>query len=307
MMSVMKSSKNTGALRLAAAVAAVVLGVGAGSAFAGTTTVQFESNPNTTKRKLGSFTGTASYDDATGLLSVTVNNTSTSPKGGSLTGVAFNIAGTTTTARYVDGDDAATPRADEDAFDDARSRKGVVKAKPFGKLDAGAAVNGKWGAASKRAAASGVSAGSSRTFVFDVDNAGAGMTASDFFSGNLGIAASFRGRKPDRVGGVLLAPVPSVPVIPGPDSGNNGGGDNAPPVIDLPDDDTGGGVIPPGDIGGGSDNGTGGNTGGTNGGSTGGGNGSPTAVPLPPAVWTGFAGLAALMSPKLKKKLRRLL
>jgi hypothetical protein len=303
MMSVMKSSKNTVTLRRAAAVAAVVLGVGAGSAFAGTTTVNFESNPNTTRRKLGSFTGTASYDDATGLLSVTVNNTSTSAKkAASLTGVAFNIAGTTATARYVDGDDAATPRADEDAFDDARKRKGVIKAKPLGTYDAGTAVNGKFGAASRRAAAAGVLAGSSRTFVFDVDNAGAGMSAGDFFSGNVGIAASFRGKKPDRVGGVILPATPSVPVIPGPDPI-----DNTPPVIDLPDDNTGGGITPPGDIGGGGDNGTGGNTGGNNGGNTGGSNGGPAAVPLPPAVWTGFAGLAALMSPKLKKKLRRLL
>ena len=298
----LKSMISQSMIRRAAAVAAVALGIAAtSSAFAGTTTVEIQSNPSTTKRKLGSYSGTASYDDATGLLTVTLNNTSAADKGGRLTGVAFNMAGTTTKARYVDGDNTTTP-VDEDAFDDARNKKGVVKAKPFGNYDGGAALNGKWGKGSAKAAAAGVAAGGSQTFVFDIDNAGAGMTASDFFTGNSGIDAAFRGKKADKVGGLVTPVTPSEPVVPG-------------PVIDLPDDDGGseGGVIAPpipippndGGNGNGSGNGTGGNNGGGNPG--GGDIGQPAAVPLPPAVWTGFAGLAAMMTPKMKKKLRKLL
>jgi hypothetical protein len=197
----MKSQKSLVSLtkvRRAAAVAAVAFGALATSgAFAGTTTVEIQSNPGTTKRKLGSYTGTASYDDVSGLLTVTLTNTSGVAKAGRLTGVAFNMAGSTTTARYVDGDNTTT-KVDEDAFDDARNKKGVVNAKPFGKYDGGAAINGKWGKTSASAAASGIAAGASHTFVFDIDNAAAGMTASDFFTGNSGIAAAFRGRKADR-------------------------------------------------------------------------------------------------------------
>jgi hypothetical protein len=295
----LKSIVSQSKVRRAAAVAALALGIAAtSSAFAGTTTVEIQSNPSTTKRKLGSYTGTASYDDATGLLTVTLNNTSAADKAGRLTGVAFNMAGTTTKARYVDGDNTTTP-VDEDAFDDARNKKGVVKAKPFGNYDGGAALNGKWGKGSAKAAAAGIAAGGSQSFVFDIDNAAAGMTASDFFTGNSGIAVAFRGKKADKVGGVVTPVSPSEPVIPG-------------PVIDIPDDNEGGIIAPPVVIppngGNGNGTGTGGNTDGGTGGNTGGGDiGQPAAVPLPPAVWTGFAGLAAMMTPKLKKKLRKLL
>src|SRR5688572_23374018 len=224
-----KSMHSSSTIRRSAAVAAVALAVGATSgAFAGTTTVQIESNAATTKRKLGSFTGSAAYDDVTGLLTITLNNTSASDKGGYLTGLAFNVAGTSTVARYVDGDVAST-RPDEDAFDNARTRRGVIKAKPLGTYDGGAAVNGKFGNASRRAAAGGIAAGESRTFVFDVDNAAAGMTAADFFSGTNGIAAAFRGKKADRVGGIVTPTTPGspAPVVPG---------DDTPPVIDIPED-----------------------------------------------------------------------
>ena len=297
----MKSTKTNTTIRRSATAAAVAMALGAASpALAGTTTVQFESNANTTKRKLGSFTGSAAYDDATGLLTVTLNNTSAADRGGHLTGVVFNIAGTTTTARYVDGDDAAS-RGDEDAFDNARSRKGLIKAKPLGTYDGGAAINGKFGSASRRAAAGGVSAGSSRTFVFDVDNAAAGTTAADFFSGTNGIAAAFRGKKADRVGGIVTPGTSSSPVIPG-----AGDVTTPPPVIDLPDDHTppagGGTIIPPVDVGGG----TGGAVNGANPGNGAGGiDGGPAAVPLPAAAWPGIVGLALAVSTKIKRKLRQ--
>src|SRR5688572_1144108 len=99
-------------IRRSVAAAALALGLGAASAaHAGTTTASFQSDANTTKRKLGSFSGTATYDDVAGLLSITVTNTTASGNGAAaLTGVAFNVAGNATAA-YLDGDDAATPRA----------------------------------------------------------------------------------------------------------------------------------------------------------------------------------------------------
>ena len=283
-------------IRRTVAAAALALALGAtSSARAGTTTADFQSDANTTRRKLGSYTGTATYDDVAGLLTIQINNTSTASSGGFLTGVAFNIDGAATAA-YMDGDDAATPRDDEDAFDDARPRRGkrLIKAGPLGKFEAGSALNGKWGRASRRVAASGISAGSSRAFVFDIDGAAAGMTAADFLSGNVGIAAAFRGRKADKVGGVIVpGSGVTVPVIPGPGDGDgNGGSGTNPPVIIDP----GGVIVPPVD-GNGNGNGTG------NGGDTGG----PAAVPLPPAVWTGLLGIGALAAPRLKRKLRELL
>ena len=292
--------------RSAAAAIALALGLGAASvAHAGTTTADFHSDASTTKRKLGSFTGTATYDDAAGLLTVTVNNTSAAGNGGgALTGIAFNVAGPAT-ATYRDGDDAAT-RADEDVYDDARTRRGkrLVKAKPLGTFEAGTALNGKFGNASRRAAAQGVAAGSSRTFVFDVSGATAGMTVNDFLSGNVGIAAAFRGKKADKVGGILTASTPGSPSPVGGDegegSGNGDGTVNPPVVIDVPEiTPPAGGFIPPVIIGG--DNGPG--AGATDGGNQGG----PAAVPLPPAVWSGLICLCALATPKLKRKLRELL
>lgn len=289
-------------IRRSFAVAALALGLGAGSvARAGTTTADFHSDANTTKRKLGSFTGTATYDDVAGLLTVTVNNTSAAGKNAAaLTGIAFNVAGNAS-AVYHDGDDTATPRADEDAYDDARTRgrKHLVKAKPLGTFEAGSALNGKFGRASRRIAAQGVAAGASRTFVFDVSGATAGMTVNDFLSGNVGIAAAFRGKQADKVGGILTA---STPGTPSPVGGNDDGGTVTPPiVIDIPDitPPAGGDITPPVNTGG--DNGPG--AGGIDGGSQNG----PAAVPLPPAVWSGLLGLGALATPKLKRKLRELL
>jgi hypothetical protein len=287
-------------IRHSVAVAALALGLGATSvARAGTTTANFQSDSNTTKRKLGSFTGTATYDDAAGLLTVSVTNTSAAGNAGAaLTGVALNINGPAT-AVYHDGDDAATA-GDEDAFDDARSRKGkhLVKAKPLGTFEAGTALNGKFGRASRQMAAQGISAGSSRTFTFDVSGAGAGMTVNDFLSGNVGIAAAFRGKKADKVGGVIVPTVPgSPPVLPG--AGGNNGAPDSPVVIDLPEITPPGGVIVPPVIIVDTGNGNGGNIGGNTGG--------PAAVPLPPAVWSGLLGLGALACPRLKKKLRELL
>src|SRR2546426_911704 len=175
----------------------------------------------------------------------------------------------------------------------ARARGGthLIKPKPLGRFEAGAALNGKWGRASRKLAAQGISAGSSRTLVFDVNGAAAGMTVNDFLTGNVNIAAAFRGRKADKVGGVIVPTTPSSPpVLPGP--GDNDGGSDTPPIIVIEDGGQtpppGGVIIPPVIIG--DDNGNGGNQGG------------PTAVPLPPAVWSGLLGLGAIALPRLEKR-----
>lgn len=267
--------------RRALVVAAMSLAAAA-SARAGTTSVNFESSADQSVKKLGSFSGSASYDNVTGLLTINLTNTS-GAKAGKLTGFAFNVTGDGV-AHYLDGDVAGT-RADEDAFDDARSKKGVVKAKPFGSFEAGSAVNGKWNVGGK-AARLGVGAGETRTFTFAVDN-GAALTAADFFAGNTGIVAAFRGKKADKVGGLLLAG----------NNPNTGGDTGTPPInIDVPPL-----IVPPpvppvdtagGDIGIG-----GGNTGGSPG----------TAVPLPPAAIPALATFGLLGFRKVKRKLREML
>jgi hypothetical protein len=266
--------------------AGAALAFGASAAHAGTTSVNFESSADKSIKNLGSFTGTATYDDAAGLLTITVNNTS-SASGARLTAVAFDVV-TGSAAVYRDGDVAGT-RADEDVFDDARSKrgKGPVKAKPLGDFEAGAGINGKFNPPGKKLAnKAGIAAGASRTFTFDVAN-GAGLTAADFLSGNNGLAAAFRGKKVDKVGSAIVAGS-----ITSPGTGDNTGGENLPPIIDLP-------VIPPiippviiGDTG-------------NNGGSNPPG-GQPAAVPLPPAAFPALATFAALALPKLKRKLREL-
>jgi len=271
---------------LSRVLAAAALALGASAAHGGTTSVNFESSVDKSVKKLGSFNGTATYDDAAGLLTITVNNTS-SASGARLTAVAFDVVGNGA-AVYHDGDVAGT-KADEDVFDDARSKhgKGPVKAKPLGDFEAGAGINGKFNPPGKKLAnKAGIVAGASHTFTFDVTN-GAGLTAADFLSNSNGLAAAFRGKKGDKVGSILVAGS-----ITSPGSGGNTGGENLPPIINLPDLPP---IIPPVIIG---------DTG-SNGGSQPGG--TPTAVPLPPAAFPALATFAALALPKLKRKLRELL
>ena len=265
--------------------AALACGV-ASAAHAGTTSVNFESSADKSIKKLGSFSGTATYDDAAGLLTITINNTS-GASGARLTGLAFNIVGDGSAA-YHDGDVAGT-RGDEDIFDDARSKKGrgAVKAKPLGDFEAGAAINGKFNPPGKKLAnRAGVAAGAGHTFTFDVSN-GAGLTAADFLGGDKGLIAAFRGKKPDKVGSAIVQGS-----ITSPGAGGNTGGDE--PGIDIPEIPP---FIPPVVVGG--DNNGGNNPGGSTG-------GAPAAVPLPPAALPALATFAALALPRLKRKLREL-
>jgi hypothetical protein len=273
-------------LTKALAVAALTFGP-ASAASAATTSMNFESSADKSIRKLGSYTGSATYDDAAGLLTITINNTSAA-SGTALTGLAFNVVGDGSAA-YHDGDVAGT-RADEDRFDDVRGKKGkrVVKAKPLGTFEAGTALNGKFNPPGKKLAnRAGIGAGESQTFTFDVAG-GAGLTAADFLGGDMGLVAAFRGKKADKVGSVI---VPGSVTVPG--TGGNSGGDD---VIDLPDIIIPP-VIPPVSTGGDGNINPGASIGGT----------PPAAVPLPPAAVPAIATFAALALPKLKRKLRDML
>src|SRR5215207_9225673 len=115
-------SRRTGMKTLTKAFAVAALTFGAASAAsAGTTSVNFESSADKSVKKLGSYTGTATYDDVAGLLTISINNTSAA-SGAALTGLAFNVVGDGSAA-YHDGDVAGTKR-DEDLFDDVRGKKG---------------------------------------------------------------------------------------------------------------------------------------------------------------------------------------
>ena len=276
------------------AVAAVTLGV-ASAASAGTTSVNFESSADKSLKNLGSFSGTATYDDVAGLLSITVNNTSAA-SGAHLTGLAFNVVGDGSAA-YRDGDIAGT-RRDEDGFDDARAKRGkrLVKAKPVGIFDAGTGINGKFNPPGrKKAQAIGIAAGSSRTFTFDITGAGA-LTAADFLGGDMGLVAAFRAKKIDKVGSVIT---PGSITAPGTNDGNGGEDDGGDPIIIVPDVTLPpGGIIPPINTGGEAGPGTG--TGGAPG--TGGG---PAAVPLPPAAIPAIATFGLVALSRLKRKFTR--
>src|SRR3954468_21140575 len=207
------------------AAAALALGA-ATSAHAGTTSVNFESSVDKSIRNLGSFSGTATYDNVSGLLTITVNNTSAG--GARMTGVAFNIVGDGKAA-YHDGDVAGT-RRDEDVFDDARAKhgRGAVKTKPVGIFEAGTGINGKINPPGKGLAnRAGIAAGGSHTFTFDVTG-GNSLTAADFIGGAKGLIGAFRGKKIDFVGSAI---VPGAITNPGA-GGNN---TDVPPIIIPPE------------------------------------------------------------------------
>jgi hypothetical protein len=284
--------------RLPTLAAAAAFALSAVPAFAGTSTVHFAGDNGTAR--VGSFTGTATYDDATDVLTLVLQNTTTAAGGAAITGVAFDVSGAATGA-YLDGDDAATRRVDEDAFDDARGRSKkpkVVKAKPLGNYEAGAALDGKF--AKKSKPGRGAAAGASQTFAFHITGPGAdGLTAADFFSDNSPLIVSFggfgkRAKGVDLVGSHLV--IDNTNVVPTSNDPGPGGGDtNRPqsPGIVTPPHTTGDGnstpFFPPPQI---NDPKT--ETGGGNNADPGNGNAQgPTAVPLPPAVWTALSTFGA--------------
>jgi hypothetical protein len=234
---------------------AVVCGVAvltASAAKAGITSVTFASD--TSVHNLAQFQGTAEYDSSTGKLSITVENTTAAKTGGYLTAIA--LGANDPTAAF---EDASPTTAANAKFDDLRNKKGIVKAPPYGKYDAGAGIADKWN--SNKGAAHGVAAGSGETFVFDVTTANASsLDVLNFLSANKSgqeIVASFRKlshQHNDRAGAVTTGKMITLT--------DNGGINNQ----NQPIGETG--LLP---LGGPSDRGP----------------ASTTAVPLPPAVYMG--------------------
>lgn len=286
-------------LQTLAAAAALALGAAAPAAFAGTTTVHIAGDNGTAK--VGSFTGTATYDDATDVLTLVLQNTTAGSGGAAITGVAFDVKGAATAA-YQDGDNASTKRVDEDPFDDARGRSKkpkLIKAKPLGNYEAGAALDGKF--ARKAKAGRGAAAGASQTFTFHVAGPGAGdLTAADFFASPSPLIVSFGGfgkkaKGVDLVGSrvvpeqITVAPTSNElpgsdivrPTSPGTVIVPTGGGGNLPqgPLFPIPEINN----PKPQENGPGSNIDTG----------NGGGGAGPVAVPLPPAVWTALTTIGA--------------
>ena len=230
-------------VRKLAAVAAMALGAsfaGSSVASAGTSIVDFTSS--TSVKGLGSFSGTATLDSSTDLLTVVMNNTSSK---GYLYGVAFDLEG--------------GEKAKDVTNDGKHGFKGVgkhgVTVKPYGKYEAGAMDSG-----SNRHA---IAAAASKTFVLQITGAPSDLTAFDLLDNPKGesVVATFRGfhhGKKDHAGATVVIPAVTPSVI-----GSAGNSDPAPT--------TGGTIVsttttPTGPIG---STGTGGKTtGGTTGGGT---------------------------------------
>jgi len=253
------------ALKLAVACGAALLT--ASAAKAGITSVTFASDNSV--HNLAQFQGTAEYDSSTGKLSITVENTTAAKTGGFLTAIALGANDPTATF-----EDASPTTAANAKFDDLRNKKGIVKAAPYGKYDAGAGIADKWN--SNKGAAHGVAAGSGETFVFDVTTSNASsLDVLDFLSANKSgqeIVASFRKlshHHNDRAGAVMTGKMITLT--------DNGGGINN---QNQPIGETG--LLP---LGGPSDRGP----------------ASTTAVPLPPAAYMGAItiGLFVMLRRKL--------
>ncbi len=258
------------ARRLAAA-ALVIVG-GANIASAGTSSVVFASTGANSVKHRASFSGTASFDNTTDLLTVTLTNTTASHKG-YLTRFAFDIAGSQA-AKYEDTDGRR-------GFNAVLPRHGL-KLKPFGVYEEGVKLYGS--------AHHGIAAGSSRSFLFDVQGATLGEQAIDLLTNSKGlsIVADFKGLrhgKRDRVGVDLSLPVSTL--VPG------GVVTPTPIPIDIPPAGGGGKGVPAGGGGGVLPGGGGGN---------GGKGGGIVAVPLPSAGWSGLGMMGLLVAASLRRK-----
>jgi hypothetical protein len=267
-------------VRKLAAVAAMALGAsfaGSSVASAGTSVVDFTSNTNF--KGLGSFSGTATLDSSTDLLTVVMNNTSSK---GYLYGLAFDLES---------GEKAKDVTVDKHGF------KGVgkqgVRVRPYGKYEAGAIDTGS----NRRA----VAAGAGKTLVFQITGAPSDLTAFDLLDNPKGesVVAEFRGfrhGKTDHAAATVVIP----PVAPAVILGSTGNSDPTP--------STGGTIVTTTTPTTGSTGSTGGKT--TGGGTItlpGGGGQSPMAVPLPSAALSGMAMLALVGGVMAKRKLAGML
>ena len=119
------------------------------------------------------FDGLIDYDEATGVLQITLNNTS--PLNSSATGLAFNIAGSPdVTVAYDDTDNAATAGVAEDAF----ALETALGFAPFGEFEYGLSSQN-----SGSNNAQGVNPGESGTFTFNLSGPDIGdLNALSFIS-----------------------------------------------------------------------------------------------------------------------------
>ena len=260
--------------------AAAALALGGSVAAAATTTVPFASNFS--QHHLAKFDGTATYDSSAHILTLVVNNETDPATGGRLTAFAFDAGGHS--GLYQDPDGGRKPNTN--GFDELRNHRGIIHT-PMGIYHAGAALNGNWGGSGGMPHA--IAAGTSQTFVFDVTGLNASsLTVGDLLApgkSGLEIVAAFKGlrhHRSDRAGGVMSSAVTTVDLS---DSGTitppNDGQFQLPPPTNPPANNNGGET----------DNG---------GGTTG-----TTAVPLPPAAWTGLSTLLLACAGTMRSRLRR--
>lgn len=253
-------------LRVLAAAAA--LAISGTFAQAGVTSVPFASDVS--QHHLGQFKGTATYDSSDAKLTLVVQNTTSLAVGGYLTGIAFDASGIA--AKYADPDGGHKPNTN--GFDELRNRNGNIQAAPFGTYHAGTALDGRWVAGG---ATRGIGAGTSQTFVFDITAANASsLTAADFLTpGRNGqeIVAAFKKLHRDRsdragaiINGAMTTFTSSISGT-GNDTGSGGGN-----TLPQPVGDPGLVVL------------------------------TPSAVPLPPAVWMALTTLGLAGTVMLKRK-----
>jgi hypothetical protein len=249
--------------------------------------VNLTSDGGKSVRNMGHYDGTASYDDASGKLTIMLQNMS---ERGFITGLAFDIAGAGT-AGYADTDDMTT-KVDEDMYDDARGKhqNKPVKTKAFGNREIGAAINGKF--RRRIGTKHGVAIGQSRTFEFDLSGTrAADMNAQSVFGDDSSLVVAFGGLKHKR-----------RDIVTGHMSLVSQSNDNGPTFDPIPDpgpnptgptNTSGDETTIPGGIPGGNDGDPTGPSGdGNHGGGDNGGGGGAHAVPLPPAAWAALATMA---------------
>ncbi|CAG1002240.1 hypothetical protein PHYC_02979 [Phycisphaerales bacterium] len=144
----------------------------------------YSDNANSTEN-LGWFVGSVNYvaqTPSTGLLTISLTNTSPLANGGKITGFVFNI-------------DSSDPAADATLATASHPflNSGTEDASPFGTFEAGAALGGNWlGGGSPNA---GIAVNSTGSFSFNIAAADAGsLAAGDFLSdGTPGFVVRFRG------------------------------------------------------------------------------------------------------------------
>ncbi|HEX2972202.1 MAG TPA: hypothetical protein VHP11_07705 [Tepidisphaeraceae bacterium] len=119
---------------------------------------------------VGSFSGTLSYDQAKGELTIVLNNTSPTANSGYITGLAFNVNGNLT-AHYLSS-------GSSDPFE---GLSGGVNAQPWGYFEVGTSLGSNWeGGGTPR---NGIGVNESGTFVFKVEGDDAdALTAMSFIS-----------------------------------------------------------------------------------------------------------------------------